>query len=229
MSGSASRGKSMVSVSPLRLTWASGAPWNSTWLKPSAWETRTSMPACTELGAAAPAGATTLATAMAATPARNVWRRFTDLSGLGGRRRDGGPRGWLVGRRLVGGRLGDRRVVGGRLVGGRLLARRGLLDRGLGRPGLGRGLRAVVGELGGRGRRVGLGRGVLRQGLGRSEAVGQRLGQLLGVGRLHLADDGAERAFLHLGGDRQAHAVVHDRQAVGGVLRLHALEHLHQP
>src|SRR5471032_888221 len=121
MSGSASRAKSKVSVWPLRLTWASGAPWNSTREKPSAWATRTSM-----AFVAAPAGATTLATAMAATPARRVWRRFTGLAGLGRRRRDGGPRGGLVGGRLVGCGLG-RGVVGGLGVGGRLLARRRLL------------------------------------------------------------------------------------------------------
>src|SRR6185437_14820487 len=91
--------------------------------------------------------------------ASRVWRRFTGLPGLGGRRRGRGRRRGLVGRRLVRGGLGGSRVVGGGLVGRRLLAR--LLGDRPGRLGLGRRGLAAVGDLGGRGRRVGLRRGVL--------------------------------------------------------------------
>jgi hypothetical protein len=46
--------------------------------------------------------------------------------------------------------------------------------------------------------------------------------------RRHLGDDRGERPLLHLGGDRQAHAVVQQHHARRGVLGLHAFEHLDQ-
>src|SRR5579859_4094787 len=143
---------------------------------------------------AAPAGAKTLATAIAATPARRIWRRFKGLSGLGWRRslsRSCGRRRRLIRRR-------GRRSLG---LGWSGLARGSLLGRA-NRSGLGRRF-GLGGRSARRGRRVGLSSGVLRQGLRSSEAVSQRFRQFLGVAGGHLADDGGERAFLHLGRDRQ--------------------------